>query len=241
MKIAISGSQGLGKTTLANSISNLYNIDFLKVDTSSLMPRGVKSHKDVLKMSILKPEKGIKFQTSLIENRYKLFQENKNFISDRAVLDSYIYYLLHNSMFDTSENSSYLEKIVNKSLKELDFLILFNPSIDVERCLLTDNNIRFTNYKYFKLVNENILQYITNLLCIYGEINNNFIVSKNIKKVKDKYNRIEIIFLSYLKLYVIYVYEDILMEPKKRAKFIYDSIINIEKEKINNHYFTTIH
>ena len=127
MRIAFSGGQGIGKTTLTEAISQAMNIPIIRANTRSMMPEGISSHLDVLKMAVIEPNKGVEFQHNLIKSRYELFKNTTgSFISDRCVLDSYVYYLMHNSFFDMPENVQQMKTLMKKSFDDLDVIIAFN-------------------------------------------------------------------------------------------------------------------
>lgn len=159
MKIALSGSQGSGKTTLMNALSAKHNLNILQADTRSLMPKGISSHKDVLTLAVTNPDEGIKFQEKLIKTRAELFKSAKQgFISDRAVFDSFIYYSVHNSMFAQKELDKELRNITNESLNDLDILVVLSP-------ILTDidnNDVRVTTTSYYEVISTLIQDSIKN-------------------------------------------------------------------------------
>lgn len=176
MRIALSGGQGLGKTTLAKTINENFNIPFIQADTRSFMPKGIKSHKDILGLSVNSPQECIDFQSNLINARYDLFKNTKgSFISDRGVMDSYVYYSMHNSMFDTDENSKYLLEKTLESLQYTDFIISFDQQHDPYRQSDRDNGVRFTNKSYLKQVNNSIKYQYLILINSFYSINSDYV------------------------------------------------------------------
>lgn len=229
MKIALSGGQGLGKTTLAKSISNLYDIPLLQADTQKFMPDGVKSHADVLKMAVEKPEIGIKFQEDIIEARLKLFQTHDKFISDRAVCDSYIYYLCHNSMFDKTANSVRLKLKVVESLRCLDFLVLFiqkHKPYDDGR----DNGIRFTNDSYLSHINNSIIGEFETILHLAYEDPEELVPSY--ESIEFNGMRCKFYYLNKLDVFLTFFEETLENRPDIRAEYLFRSLKNMYNEKI---------
>lgn len=153
-QIIISGSQGSGKTTLSNAITEKYGISYLGYETRKNMPPGFKTHKDLIRMAGVFPDMGIDFQSNLIEGRLELFKENKSisYVSDRAVIDSFIYYTLHNSIFDSEEHSKYLfNKVLESFSVSKTFVILSVHSPNI-----VSDNVRITN-KYYSDVFDTLI------------------------------------------------------------------------------------
>lgn len=146
--VVFSGTQGSGKTTLTNAWSKLAGIPYKAVETRKYVPEGISSHKDIINLSVTNPEVAIKFQSDLIQNRFKLFSElmesDQKFTSDRAVIDSYVYYLMHNSMFACEENNLANNGFTQASVGLYDLTVLINPKpIHVE-----DDSFRISNLFY---------------------------------------------------------------------------------------------
>ena len=81
-KIALSGSQGAGKTTLAYALSNKHDIPLSKSNTREIMSIfGFENHKQIMKAAVNTPEVGIEFQKTLASEKLKEFNESeKGFI-----------------------------------------------------------------------------------------------------------------------------------------------------------------
>lgn len=129
LKICFAGPGGGGKTTL---LKKFIEEDFtkLQVQTASLMPEGISTHEDVIKMAVNNPQAGIDFQGALIETRTKAFKDaDGGFVSDRSVIDSLMYYALQNSAFDTNENSNRLYDLAIKSLSYYDLTVVLSPRL----------------------------------------------------------------------------------------------------------------
>lgn len=145
-QVVFSGGQGCGKTVLAHYVSKQLGIPYIGVETRKYMPDGIKSHLDVIKLSVNDPQKAIDFQTKLIEDRAELFEKwkYKSYVSDRAVVDSFVYYLMHNSMFDTLEHTDYLYNLTVKSIENVGLTYIFRN----DHLVVEDDNVRITSPYY---------------------------------------------------------------------------------------------
>lgn len=154
LRIALAGSAGVGKTTLLESWHKKYDVPIARISTVSMMPEGINTHLDILRMATHSPSEGVKFQSSLIIARSALFEkfknENSGFISDRSVADSWSYFAVHNSMFATKEEIDYLAVLTKKSLIDTDLTVILNPDI----INITDNGIRVTSLAYYKAISS---------------------------------------------------------------------------------------
>lgn len=160
IQIQLSGGQGSGKTTLAKAIAEDLHIPMIGYETRTHMPAGIKTHEDVLRMSVNDTERGIAFQKDLINGRAKLFNENleSSYVSDRAVVDSFVYYAMHNSMFDTPISSTTLYETSVQSLLNSDLTIILLPS----QIAITDDGVRINNYFYYEAYASVLNALITN-------------------------------------------------------------------------------
>lgn len=168
-KIVFAGAGGTGKTTLMEEWSNKYNVPISRVETKSMMPEGISSHIDIIKLATQSPQDGVEFQSRLIKSRAKLFKSiDHGFVSDRSVIDSWAYYSIHNSMFDTKENNSELASITFDSLKSVDLTVLFWPDLSKSGGV-PYNGVRIQSLPYYNAVSSVILQTIaeiTSIMCI---------------------------------------------------------------------------
>lgn len=168
MKICISGAQGSGKTTLMTAFSERYDVPIVRVSTTDLMPEGISSHKDVIKLSANNIEEGVKFQERLIKNRAQKFLAVKHgFISDRSTIDSLAYFSVHNACFlnDMSLTEELVE-IVRKSTKSMDLTIFLKPYLDK----VEDNNIRVSNLLYYDSISAIIYSITSGIM--QSDVNN---------------------------------------------------------------------
>lgn len=146
--VIFSGVQGTGKTTLTNAWSAEFGVPIKRIDTRSRMPVGINSHLDVLRMAVQSPAEGVKFQAVLVSDRANMIETHRQeaYVSDRGVVDSLVYYAMHNSMFSDDELTSSMVEESSKSLLNTDLTVLVSrahTSAPIE-----DNNVRITNDLY---------------------------------------------------------------------------------------------
>lgn len=161
-KIVLAGPQSSGKTTLMNAWSEKHLVPIVRTETKSMMPDGINSHLDILRMATESPQEGVKFQQDLIETRFNLFSNaDCGFISDRSVVDSYVYYSIHNSMFASTELNNNLSKLSKESINLVDITIILSP--DLSKSKVSNNGIRIESIPYYEaisnLISSTILRY----------------------------------------------------------------------------------
>lgn len=155
-KIVFAGSGGTGKSTLMEAYSNKHGVPIARVETKSMMPVGIRSHLDIIRMATHSPAEGVKFQKDIIEARTNLFVEHTGgLVSDRSVVDSYAYYSVHNSMFAEDGLDFELMKLTAKSLMHTDITFLLKP--DLSLLGVPDNNVRLRSLAYYEAISSVIL------------------------------------------------------------------------------------
>lgn len=99
-KIFICGTSGIGKTTLAQNISKLYDIPFIEGSSTVIWKEyNIRNHKELLMMGIQDPEAGLQFQLDLIRVREEKVRGIKDFVTDRSVIDNMVYFLYQNAPY----------------------------------------------------------------------------------------------------------------------------------------------
>lgn len=153
MRIAFCGAQGTGKSTLVPLISKRLNLPILNKTTKEVMDEfNFKSQDDVLKDPSVT---GVNFQSAMIKSRHDFFMNHNkngvtNYITDRTPLDSWVYYLVHNSYYASDKVSKELENIVKDSSQYFDFVFTLKPGLfDIE-----DNGVRNTKLYYQKMIDS---------------------------------------------------------------------------------------
>lgn len=151
-KIALSGSQGAGKTTLAYALSNKHNIPLSKSNTREIMSIfGFENHKQIMKAAVNTPEVGIEFQKTLASEKLKEFNESeKGFISDRSLIDIFTYYSLHNSAFANEKVNEQMKNMLMESFHSVDLTVFLSPRLSK----IEDNQIRVNSSVYYETVSS---------------------------------------------------------------------------------------
>ena len=112
MKIAISGTDSTGKTSLAEAVSTKYNI--------SIIPECAREIADEMGINNLRTmpaELAYKFQTRVLDEKIRLELGLEKFIADRSTVDNAAYYLRWCSReIDDERNKIYISRCI-KQLK----------------------------------------------------------------------------------------------------------------------------
>jgi hypothetical protein len=106
--IFITGTSGIGKTTLANYIAAKYRIPFINGSSSVLWKKyNISSHKELLEMGVNNPNKGIDFQLELLNYREELIKKtgNTHFVTDRSIIDNLVYFMFQNSPYLSEQDT----------------------------------------------------------------------------------------------------------------------------------------
>lgn len=217
MRIAFCGSQGTGKSTLVPLLSKKLGIPVMNKTTQEVMDEfGFKSQDDVLS----DPGKtGIYFQTAMIKSRHDFFKEKNltgitDYITDRTPLDSWAYFLVHNSYYATDEQSEHLFNLVKESSEYFDYVFTLTPGL----FRVAENGIRNTKVFYQKTIQAMIER---NALDVGFKLIH---VPSDVLSVDDRVNWIA----DYIK-----IYENIKISEKTKivSERYYDSLIDYLSEK----------
>lgn len=148
MKIAISGAQGVGKTTLLEELKKEFQeFEFIQGITRTLKNQGFKINKDgndETQLAILKAH---------VSNLKK-----DNFITDRCVLDCTVYTrYLYNRGAVTKEILEKIETALFKNISKYDVIFYIRPEFDIE-----DDNVRDTDIEFRNIIVD-LFDYYINL------------------------------------------------------------------------------
>ena len=153
----LAGVSGIGKTTVANWISETYGIPFKCGSFTALVEseRG-KTHKDMLDEPLTTKQRVDK-EYKLLKARVALTTEG-NFVSDRSFLDTAAYFALKLSTdLPTCEIEDYLALCFQVAAKHTTHLILLNYGYDNYGWDFENNNLRIVN-KWFQLQVGNLMR-----------------------------------------------------------------------------------
>ena len=163
-KIMLVGPSGVGKTTLAQKISEDLDIPFISGSYSDLITstKSVK-HEDMLKLPTTQIQE---MDYQVLNLRHKAFAGDKNFISDRSYMDSMAYFIHKlSSNIGACETDDFLGLCETLLFKECTHLIILPFSINVmgQWGKIEDNNKRITNpwfqFQITKII-DGLLEYL---------------------------------------------------------------------------------
>jgi len=119
MRIVISGSAGIGKTTLSQYISSNLNYplipDFLDV---ILNERGYRRFREV------NYEEGRQIRIEALERKIKAEFENPNFVSDKGVADYLAYWLISGMLNATNKENDRFFEATKDHIKIYDLVVI---------------------------------------------------------------------------------------------------------------------
>lgn len=162
-RIFISGPSGTGKTTLANILSDYYELGkFISGSSKTLWDKyGIKKHQDIILRTHMDPHWGYEFQNELLDYRLKLFEANKDFniITDRSPLDNVIYFTLQNSPFESTLSSDAYYLKAYSSFKKGDWLIFryYTSEVISKAHGIENDGHRITN-PFYQLAVQNLME-----------------------------------------------------------------------------------
>ena len=152
-QIFITGTSGIGKTTLAKYISQRYRIPFCEGSSKVLWEKyNIKTHKELIDMAVKDPKLSLQFQIELLEIRRDIIINNKSFVSDRSFVDNFVYFLLQNSTGIPQEETDHylgLCREYSKLCKDPKYIYLSHNLIDKGKFIIENDGKRIDN-PYFQ-------------------------------------------------------------------------------------------
>jgi nicotinamide riboside kinase len=127
MRIALSGSGGTGKSTLAGEISKRYGIPLIPE-----YAREVALEMKIENIRKMSPDMSFEYQCQILERKISEEDKHETFIADRSTVDTMAYYLRWCSReIDDTKNKAYVDRCVER-LKTYDQIIVLPPIIPLE-------------------------------------------------------------------------------------------------------------
>lgn len=158
-RIFITGTSGVGKTTLAKFISERFGLPYISTSASTLWPKyGFSSHADALKKCMANPEIGFLYQRDILFNRVDRLVNEKEFVTDRGPIDNLAYFLLQQAYHSDENNLTFINAC--KQLHRLaDKTIFLTLPDTTEGYSIENNSKRITSMVYQKMV-DNTMQMV---------------------------------------------------------------------------------
>ena len=162
IRIAISGSAGIGKSTVCKQVSEHYNIP--------LIDKGAKyylKNKTDQGLAFLEKNELQQFQETLVQYKIEEYEKCKNnsFISDRSLVDNLVYAMIHSNHNDNKWMDEYYNTCMN-NLKYYThvFQLGWNKFEIVEDGIRRKNKyhqfVVDSSIRRLNLLGENIHEYI---------------------------------------------------------------------------------
>lgn len=178
MRIMLAGPSGIGKTTLANWISECYGIEFVSSSVSDLLTHTKDmTHQDMLSRD---PKELYKEDFQILNLRNKVFKDRESFVSDRSYLDSIGYFLYKQAdRIPSCEMEHFISTAGMLLVRQCDLLIVLElvPE-DVHNWVTEDNKKRVTS-NYFQILITSCIRTGLSLLD-YDETGSSYTLNKGL-------------------------------------------------------------
>ena len=176
MRIVFTGSHGTGKTTLVNELKkfDLFKDYYVNKSFNRLLSAELKHYKKAPEMNIIN-------QSTILGFKSWEVLQYKNYIGDRAVIDTFGYI---NSNIDkniSEDEIKLLHKTFSPTINYYDYIFYIPVEFYIE-----DDNFRPTDRGYQKKVDEEIFKYLKKNKIKHYEITG--CVKERIDKIMDIIN-----------------------------------------------------
>lgn len=164
MKISISGHSGIGKTTLAKEISQMYGIPFVTTSSKPIWEKnGITKQSDIIAKSAADPEWGVQFQCDLLTYRKEELGKYPKYVTDRSILDNLVYFIINNSAFVEEEVIQCYIRLCNKVAGEIydeSSIHIHLAAVDNMVLTLENDYMRVHNTHFQRMVDNTFQQVI---------------------------------------------------------------------------------
>lgn len=162
-KILFAGPSGIGKTTEANYVKDILDIEFISGSVSDLIP----NTKNMTHQYMLgRDHRDLYYEDySILNLRNKLFGRAKgSFVSDRSYLDLAAYFLYKQAKYlATCDVEQFVELCKKFTLKNCTHLIFLRLKPELIKIWSTENNNKRIVNNYFQSMISNIMDLVLEL------------------------------------------------------------------------------
>lgn len=156
-KIAITGTSGIGKTTLAKALADKYEIEYIPEEWNGLL-QALKEYKTESEVS-LKSHKLNEFIDALndwVKKRHHMSCQENGFVMDRCIFDI-LKLAIHEPVF--AKQSASINKLIQKSVaysKRIDCIIVPPLSSWMGNAVVNESGLKRNNNLQHKIYSQSL-------------------------------------------------------------------------------------
>jgi hypothetical protein len=164
MRIGFTGVGGTGKSTTMELIRETLDLPVLGSTSRSVFEKWNISESDQEKMT---PQEKWKLQREIFDTRLDAEKSYvKGFLSDRTIVDNYVYCLVRCYEAINSEELSEVEKMVRKNTSQYDVIFFFS----MDAFIPEDDGMRQNHIPYRRLVENAMRGALNSPLCLADHV-----------------------------------------------------------------------